>query len=155
MEYKSLRDFAIEKNVTVRTLQRHIKKHESDLEKHIIRRGPPVGTSIDEYAQEYLSGLIVGHPLAIQDATLTAKVAELETEIHSLQAMIIALQNERNELTQRALTAESKKELADAAMDTLKAQLEHETNRADTAEEIADKLKNRSLWERITRRYEA
>lgn len=53
-----LQDFAKECGVTDRTIQKHVQKHEEALEGHFERRGPN-GTWLDEYAQDFIRGLMI------------------------------------------------------------------------------------------------
>ena len=144
METKALRDFATEQSITLRALQKHVKKHENELDGHIIRYGPPKGTYLDEYAQEYLSGLIVGHPLAVLDESLSQELERVRIELEAAQKRIIELQDEKADLLERAIKAEAAKALT-------------ETNTRDQAARIEalegelDGLKKRTLWQRITR----
>lgn len=158
MELKSLKDFAQEKNVTMRAIQKHVKNHESELEGHVIRYGPPRGTFIDEYAQEYISDLLVGHSVEVMDTALREEVERLRAELEEAQKRVIVLLEERNQLTERALQAENTRELAEATrqaqddrIQELEGKLSEATERATQAEETAQKLKSRSLWQRITR----
>ena len=144
METKALRDFATEQGITLRALQKHVKKHENELDGHIIRYGPPKGTYLDEYAQEYLSGLLVGHPLAVLDDNLSQELERIRIELEAAQKRIIELQDEKADLLERAIKAEAAKALT-------------ETNTRDQAARIEalegeiDGLKKRTLWQRITR----
>ena len=144
METKALRDFATEQSITLRALQKHVKKHENELDGHIIRYGPPKGTYLDEYAQEYLSGLLVGHPLAVLDDNLSQELERVRIELEAAQKRIIELQDEKADLLERAIKAEAAKALT-------------ETNTRDQAARIEalegelDGLKKRTLWQRITR----
>ena len=144
METKALRDFATEQGITLRALQKHVKKHENELDGHIIRYGPPKGTYLDEYAQEYLSGLLVGHPLAVLDDNLSQELERVRIELEAAQKRIIELQDEKADLLERAIEAEAAKALT-------------ETNTRDQAARIEalegeiDGLKKRTLWQRITR----
>ena len=144
METKALRDFATEQGITLRAIQKHVKKHENELDGHIIRYGPPKGTYLDEYAQEYLSGLLVGHPLAVLDDNLSQELERVRIELEAAQKRIIELQDEKADLLERAIKAEAAKALT-------------ETNTRDQAARIEalegeiDGLKKRTLWQRITR----
>ena len=122
METKALRDFATEQGITLRALQKHVKKHENELDGHIIRYGPPKGTYLDEYAQEYLSGLLVGHPLAVLEE----------------------LQDEKADLLERAIKAEAAKALTET-------NTRDQAARIEALEGELDGLKKRTLWQRITR----
>lgn len=158
MQLKSLRDFADEKKVSMRSLQKHIKNHESDLEGHIVRYGPPRGTFIDEYAQEYISSHLVGYSVEVVDTALQEEAERLRAELEAANKRIISLLDERIALTERALQAENTRELAEATrqaqderIQELEGKLSEATERALQAEETAQKLKGRTLWQRIRR----
>ena len=99
---------------------------------------------VDEYAQEYLSGLLVGHPLAVLDDNLSQELERVRIELEAAQKRIIELQDEKADLLERAIKAEAAKALT-------------ETNTRDQAARIEalegeiDGLKKRTLWQRITR----
>lgn len=144
METKALRDFATEHGITLRALQKHVKKHESELEGHIIRHGPPKGTYIDEYAQEYLSGLIVGHPLAVLDESLSQELERVRIELEAAQKRIIELQDEKADLLERAIKAEAAKALTET-------NTRDQAARIEALEGTIEALKKRTLWQRIRR----
>ena len=144
METKALRDFATEQGITLRALQKHVKKHENELDGHIIRYGPPKGTYLDEYAQEYLSGLLVGHPLAVLDDNLSQELERVRIELEAAQKRIIELQDEKANLLERAIKAEAAKALTETNTRDQAARLE-------ALEGELDGLKKRTLWQRITR----
>lgn len=151
MDFKSLREFAAEKKVTMRAIQRHIKNHESDLEGHIVRYGPPKGTYIDETAQEYISELLVGYPMEVVDTELQAENERLRNELDELQKRVIQLQDEKAGLLERALEAENRRELVET---TVTAAEEKILRLESDVRELTDankKLKSRSLWQRIIR----
>lgn len=151
MELKSLRDFAEEKKITMRAVQKHVKNHESELEGHIIRYGPPRGTFIDEYAQEYISSLLVGHQVEVLNTALEDEVERLRSELEAANQRIIALLEERTALTERALQAEATKALAEATQQEQEQRAREAEERAAAAEEAIQKLKGRTLWQRIRR----
>ena len=144
METKALRDFATEQGITLRALQKHVKKHENELDGHIIRYGPPKGTYLDEYAQEYLSGLLVGHPLAVLDDNLSQELERVRIELEAAQKRIIELQDEKADLLERAIKAEATKALAETTT-------RDQAARIEALEGEIDGLKKRTLWQRITR----
>ena len=144
METKALRDFATEHGITLRALQKHVKKHESELEGHIIRYGPPKGTYLDEHAQEYLSGLLVGHPLAVLDESLSQKLERVRIELEAAQKRIIELQDEKADLLERAIKAEAAKALTET-------NTRDQAARIEALEGTIETLKNRTLWQRIRR----
>ena len=149
MEMKSLKQFADEHGITLRAAQRHIQKHEDELEGHIVRHGPPRGTFIDEFAIEYLSGLIVGPPVTFVSATQEAselrdELEESQKKILALTEKLAALLEDKATLTERALQAEGTLALSEASVATKEATIQDLRNQVD-------KLKGRTLWQRITR----
>ena len=144
MGYKSLKDLAREKGVNIRSLQNHVKKHEGELEGHIIRYGPPRGTFVDEDGEAFLSGLLVGHPIAMTDQSLIAENERLKDEIVDLQKKLIQLQDEKAGLLERAITAEASKALMETTAATQGEQLQQ-------LQAQLDKLKSRSIWQRLVR----
>ena len=147
MGFKPLRDLAAEKGVNIRSLQTHVKNHQDELDGHVLRYGPPRGTFVDEFAEEFLSGLLVGHPIATADPGLIAENERLKGEVADLQKRVIQLQDEKADLMERAITAEASKALMETTAATQGEQLQQ-------LQEQVERLKSRSLWERITRRYE-
>ncbi len=151
MAHKSLRDFAAEHGVTLRAVQKHVQKHESELGSHIIRYGPPRGTYLDDEAQAYITERLVGSPVAVMDTTLTDENERLRVELEQARQRIIDLLEERTALTERALQAETVKALAEATSQEQEQKVQDlETKLAET-EETLQKLKGRSLWQRIRR----
>ena len=165
MKTKSLRTFAEEHGVTIRDVQRHVKKHEKELEGHIKRYGAPKGTYIDSYAEEFISELMIDKPIAVLDPTLSNENDRLKTELEAANKKIIALMEAQNALVERAMKAEAAQAMLEAAkeeqdkraaeMESSLKQLEEaftaEKERADAAEETTKKLKGRNLWQRLTR----
>ena len=82
-----LQDFARDCGVTDRAIQKHIKNHEEDLQGHIERRGKN-GTWIDEYAEEYIRGLMKTAPVVVGDNAQLRKIDELEQKIDRLYGYI-------------------------------------------------------------------
>ena len=165
MTTKRLGDFANEHGVTIRIVQRHVKNHEKELEGHVIRYGPPKGTYIDSYAEQFLSDLMIEKPLAVLDSALESENALLKSELEAANKKIIALMEAQTALVERALKAEAtqamleaskeeqerRNEEAERKVQQLQQDLETEKERADTAEETTKMLKGRSLWQRLTR----
>lgn len=151
MDFKSLREFAAEKKVTMRAIQRHIKNHESDLEGHIVRYGPPKGTYIDETAQEYISELLVGYPMEVVDTALQEENERLRNELDELQKRVIQLQDEKAGLLERALEAENRRELVETTVTAAEEKILRLESDVRELTEANKKLKSRSLWQRIIR----
>lgn len=151
METKSLRDFAEENGVTLRAIQKHIKKYENELADHMVRYGPPRGTYIDDVAQEIIAAHLVKDPIAVMDASLTEEVERLRGELEEANKRIIALLEERTELTERAVKAEATKALAETTARDQAAKVQELEGKLTAAEAHAKKLQGRTLWQRIIR----
>lgn len=158
MGYKSLRDFAAEKAVSMRAIQKHVSNHESELQGHIVRYGAPRGTYLDDYAQDYINDLLVGHPIASADQTILAENERLKSELDELKTRMIQIQDEKAGLLERALEAEKIRALAEATaqeqerqLSSLQEEIREARDRAEKAEAETQALKRRSLWQRITR----
>ena len=139
---KSLKQFADEHGITLRAAQRHIQRHEDELDGHVVRYGPPRGTFVDDFAIEFLSGLIAGPPMTFVSATQEAN--ELRAELEEANKKILALLEDKVELTQRALQAEGTLALSEASVATKEEQIQQLMDQVD-------KLKGRTLWQRIMR----
>ena len=107
-----LQDFAHQKGVTDRTVQKHLKKHEKELKDHFQRKGPN-GTWIDDFACEFLSDLMKTNAVAVSDVALLEKNKELEKENQALMRKvqeyaekIAVLYEERAENAQKIALAE-------------------------------------------------
>ena len=151
MGTKSLRDFAEENGVTLRAIQKHIKKYESELTGHMVRYGPPRGTYIDDAAQEILAAHLVKDPIAVMDTALSEEVERLRKELEEANQKIIALLEERTELTERAVKAEATKALAETTARDQAAKVQELEGKLTAAEDHAKKLQGRNLWQRIIR----
>ena len=147
----SLRDFADANGVTLRAVQKHIQKHEDELTGHMVRYGPPRGTYIDEVAQEIIAGHLVKDPIAVMDTTLSEEVERLRGELEEANKRIIALLEERTELTERAVKAEATKALAETTARDQAAKVQELEGKLTAAEDHAKKLQGRTLWQRIIR----
>lgn len=78
-----LQDFARACGVTDRAIQKHIRNHRNELEEHIRRNGNN-GTWLDDYAQNYIKGLMKERPAVILDGSQVQKVQELQARIDML-----------------------------------------------------------------------
>lgn len=111
-----LQEFAKQCGVTDRAIQKHLKKHEEELEGHFFRNGPN-GTWLDETAQEYIRNLMIQKPISeIVDDRLQKKISELEEDlkrkeqyIMALEAGNIAKQNQINDFEEKQLLLEEKR----------------------------------------------
>ena len=87
-----LQDFAKQHGVTDRAIQKHLKKHEKELEGHFFRRGPN-GTWLDEKAQEYIKSLMIIKPVGeVVDNGLLLEIKELKDQLKQKEQYIIALE---------------------------------------------------------------
>ena len=147
----SLRDFAEANGVTLRAMQKHVQKYESELKDHMVRYGPPRGTYIDDVAQEIIAAHLVKDPIAVMDTTLSEEVERLRKELEEANQKIIALLEERTELTERAVKAEATKALAETTARDQAAKVQELEGKLSEAEAHAKKLQGRTLWQRIIR----
>ena len=151
MGTKSLRDFAEENGVTLRAIQKHIKKYESELKDHMVRYGPPRGTYIDDVAQEIIAAHLVKDPIAVMDTTLAEEVERLRGELEEANKRIIALLEEKASLAEKVITAEATKAIAETTARDQAAKVQELEGKLTEAEDETKKLKGRSLWQRIIR----
>lgn len=80
-----LQDLAAQYKVTDRAIQKHLKKHEKELEGHFERKGPN-GTWLDEYACNYIKELMrIQTVVTSDDPELQNRVKELELELAQLR----------------------------------------------------------------------
>lgn len=97
-----LQDFAKQNGVTDRAIQRHIKKHEKELQGHVIRKGPN-GTWMDEFAQMYVKNLLREHPIVVSEVSeqvtnLQAENKRLLEALNDAKDIIIDLKDQNAEL---------------------------------------------------------
>ncbi len=86
-----LQDFARDCGVTDRAIQKHLKKHEKELEGHFHRRGPN-GTWLDETAQSYIRSLMKESPVIVGDTLQQQEVETLRKQVAVLQEKLIESQ---------------------------------------------------------------
>lgn len=138
-----LQDFARQQGVTERTVQKHLKKHEAELEGHFERKGPN-GTWLDEYAQDFIKGHLIQSPIVVYDN----EAARLKDENLELQKRLTAayerLSNAQEyqmslleDLNAQKLLAAKTEEAEQARMRALN-ELEEARQKAQTAEDIAE-----------------
>jgi len=129
-----LQDFARECGVTDRTIQKHVKKHEQELEGHFFRKGKN-GTWLDEFAQDFIRNLMLIKPVAVADQKmleelqeLKARVAFLEGRIERKDDLIEKLQERVNNQDKELKLAAEKQELLETTLgEKEKIQKENET----------------------------
>ncbi len=145
-----LADFARENGVTDRAIQKHIKKHEDELNNHIDRLGNN-GTWLDEYAQHYIRGLLLLKPAAvIQD---NEEYRELEYEVQDLRQRLNAardlldVERAKNDGFMKAIAeAEVKSKLLEAS-ESEKEQYKKEAERCNREAEAAQREAEKARME--------
>lgn len=127
-----LQDFAALKGVTDKAIYKHLQKHSAELSGHIEKRGKN-GTWLDDFAQEFISGLMISTPPAIiekhpdqeelerlreQNEKLQDRLEQKENYIGQLEAAAIIKQKRLDVLESEKLQIEAKtQEKVDAAVD--------------------------------------
>lgn len=173
-------DFARDNGVTDRAIQKHIQKHEVDLLGHIDRQGNS-GTWLDEFAQNYIRGLLLRQPIAVikdnEDYRLLREEnIELRGQLGKATEQILKLQDiltmqateiadgraaqkllEASESRQSALQNELDRyrlDIDDTREEAKKASQEAQKSqsRAEAAETDLARLKSRGFWDRIRNR---
>lgn len=112
-----LQDFAREKGVTDRAIQKHIQNHAEELAGHFERLGPN-GTWLDEYAQEFISGLMYQTPTVIMDAQLAREHEDLQERYLATTEQLAVANKELTVLEAvkgRLVAAETAKSVLEAA----------------------------------------
>lgn len=148
-----LQDFAQECGVTDRAIQKHIQKHEDALRGHFERHGPN-GTWLDDFAQDYIKGLMVQRPLTVvSDTRLTLeneelrqkmalrdeKIAAQDEFINKLQAEIARLNNTVGRLQATEETHKLLSEASQAEAERANQRAERSHQEAVESREKADK----------------
>lgn len=165
-----VQDFAKEHGVTDRAIQKHIQRHWQELHEHVNRRGKN-GTWLDEQAQAFIESLMIQQPVIVSDRAVTEDNERLRAEIDCLRAEVERLNKRAEHLSDKltesleertklqALEVEAAKtsgllEAAQTERDRLREDLAAASARAAEAEQRVQHLKNRTLWQRITRQGE-
>ena len=133
-----IHDFAMQKGVTPNAIYKHIRNYKEQLQGHISKQGKS-GTFLDEYAQEYISKLMIVNPVVISGSgirDLNEKYLKVVEELNQANKRIIELLDIK---TDQAILLESQKhkeqllieqiEKYDQENKTLKAELEQEKNK--------------------------
>lgn len=129
-----LQDFANQCGVTDRAIQKHLKKHEKELQGHFERKGPN-GTWLDETAQAYIRSLMVTR-LPVADAATLNELQELKDKNKELEERI-----ERKDILYEKLQARLE-EKENVLEDYKKQMLLIEDKNAEKIRAAEDKLKN-------------
>lgn len=133
---KALRDFAAELGISIRQLQKHVQRMESDLEGHIVRYGPPRGTFIDEAGQAIIREKIIPRAAVVLDDT-----------------RIRALEQENMDLMRQLVTMTEALRVSEAALAEVRLALAERTNEAERqVQELREQLeeeKHKGFLQRI------
>ena len=97
-----LQDFAKQNGVTDRAIQKHLKKHENELQGHFWRKGPN-GTWLDEFAQVYIKNLMREQPIVVFEHDEKMEMLEEQNKmlleaLNEAKDRIIVLQEQNSEL---------------------------------------------------------
>lgn len=173
-------DFARECGVSDRAIYKHLQKHESELEGHLDKQGSN-GTWLDEYAQNYVRGLMLRQPVTViqdneefrmlreENIELRAQLQQSTTHILKLQEIVTgqAEQLAEGRAAQMLLeAAESRQSELEAKVERYRLDIDNTReeakkaaqealearNRAEAAEAEAMRLKSRGFWDRIRNR---
>lgn len=88
-----LQDFANQKGITDRQVQRQLKKYETELTGHFERKGRN-GTWLDNVACSFLENKMLQSPVIQGGGDLLQKINELQAENESLQKQLIKQQEQ-------------------------------------------------------------
>ncbi|MGN0266503.1 MAG: hypothetical protein ACI4D7_02375 [Lachnospiraceae bacterium] len=146
-----LRDFARERGVTDRQVQRLLKKYEAELTGKFERRGQN-GTWLTDEACDFLIGKMRTSPVVVGDEQQLREQMQLQKENEQLLRENKELWKQIADLNyQLRLAAEEKTEQAKllTAAEGIKEQLDKAQQDLDQARNELDKLKNAGFWERI------
>ena len=131
-----LRDFAAANGVTERTMQKHLRKLETELAGHYDRRGP-AGTWIDETAQQMILSKLQRSLPAVVDTSILEENERLKNELLAVYRQNTELLEENKGQQKLLLAAENvANQLNDAntRVEELKGRVSQEAERADAAE---------------------
>lgn len=130
-----LQDFAKQKGVTDRAIQKHLKRHENELQGHFERKGKN-GTWLDDFACSYLESLMITNPVVLSDAEQQREIEELRKKITELQEQLIQSQGktiflveQMTEMQSQKLFLENKTGTLEEENKKLKTEVEEEKNR--------------------------
>ena len=162
-----LQDFAKQQGVTDRQIQRLLKKYEEELDGLFERRGQN-GTWLSDDACNILRGKMKTNPIVVLEnenqeelERLRERIKELEERVERKDILIESLQAREKEKDcwiedmkkERLLLEETNRDIR-GDMAKLKAEVTIANATAEHAEKELEKLKNRTFWERLTKRYE-
>lgn len=153
-----VKDFAAQQGVSPAMIYKHLKNHQADLEGLVIKK--PKQTLLTDEAQEYLRGIMLDRTvLSVTDAAQAKRIAELEAENKDLLkqlaeargALADALTNlgEQKALAATAQAVERERDAAQAQVAQLSQQHEADQAELHTVQQEVDRLRGRSLLQRI------
>lgn len=153
-----VREFAAQQGVTTGVIYRHIKNHQAELEGLVIKK--PKQTILTDAAQEYLKSIMLDRTvLSVTDATQAKRITELEAENKELLRQLAEARGalasamgelgEQKALAATALAVERERDAAQAQVAQLSQQ--HEADQAElrTAQQEIDRLRGRSIIQRL------
>lgn len=141
-----LQNFAAERGVTDRQVQRLLKKYEAELEGLVDRRGQN-GTWLTDEACDFLRGKMKSNPVVVGDGQMLREKQQLEAEIEELRSMldaakdkIIDLTEEKVEYVKQIAEADANKLLLEERNAAAQREAEMQRQRAEAAEAEIDSL---------------
>lgn len=140
-----LQDFARDCGVTDRAIQKHVKNHEAELQGHIERRGKN-GTWLDEYAEEFIRGLMKTAPVVVGDNAQLRKIEELQEKIDKLYGYI----EKKDEFISRMMEAASVQQKRIENLESQKLLIEERTE-----QKIIDVRKELEASHRATEKHQS
>ena len=184
MGYIRVRDFAAENNCTPQNIYKHLRNpnYAAQLEGHVITGPGKQGLLLDDEAQEFLRSIMYPKMITVDSDALAAEKAELRhamlqlgqenlrlaTQLTSVEGKLDRATLESGQL-QKLLTASQEAEEAKEAELTqvrndfaeltqeaqmIREELARERALREASESREAALKNRSWWERLTRKGE-
>lgn len=131
-----LQDFARQQGVTERTVQKHLKKHEAELEGHFERKGPN-GTWLDDYAQDFIRGHLIQSPIVVYDNE-AARLKEENLELHKKLTDAYELLSSAREQQMGLIEELGAQRLLAAKAEDVERERQQAEERARAAEDIAE-----------------
>ncbi|MGM9963361.1 MAG: hypothetical protein ACI319_10035 [Holdemanella porci] len=132
-----VQDFAHSKGVTDKAIYKHINRHREELGDHIQKQGKN-GTWLDDYACEFISGLMISNPIVVGDSHQQAEIGKLKIRNEELMNQLLAAQQTIINLQGSMIELE-----------VAKKQIEYKNDELNRAKEEIDRLKTRNFWGRI------
>lgn len=156
-----VKDFAAQQGVGVAVVYKHLKNHREELEGLVIKK--PKQTLLTDEAQEYLKGIMLDRTvLSVTDVSMAAQITELQAEnkrllekLATVQDSLAAVLIELGEQKALAATAQSVERERDAAREQISQLTRSQEKDQELIQEVTlelDRLRRRSLWQRIFNR---